>query len=458
MFGSIRARGRTNLRDYLDITQAPKTLQKIEGFNAISSFTPTNPAYTWSAVLNNDGKVYFGVMAKNINFRDPLVYKFSRTLNLREVGYRVTVGVQPLNADTHRVPNFDVDSSGNIWMVCELLSATEGHGTDVLVYKTSTPYDITTLTLNNTLTGSWTYPFIKISGSNIFISARGDPGSGFSRKSQWYWNSTNGGSSFGSPVELYDSGDEDKVAYCWAQHDFSGGICIVLNERDNVLGNWTFVSLVKGSFNNNVWSNAGGTVTKNVSSVAAFTRTEMMTDNLVMQSSDFNTVAVNHEGGYIKSDGSIKMLVSVQTLTGNDFEGNPETELDELRFYNFSGGSWSFENVTIPGSTITFYWAYQRYWCYMPNDDVYDDILFIDPTSDNDVYLKRSTDNFATETQRLQLEGNGKYRLGTYAFNVPGIADYFVVLVSTEGDLFEITDETVLDYSNLFLFQNFAAP
>lgn len=458
MFGRIRVKGREKRRSGFFINQAPKAPVSFDGFNSISAFTPTSPFYTFGCVKNLDGRYYFAAMGKAINDRDPAIYKFNPFTNIIENVVRIRVGVIPLNADTHRLPNMDVDSSGNLYVVMEKLSATEGHGSDILLYKTSTPYDLSTLTLIKTLTGRWSYPFIKVSGTNVFICARGTTSTiNFIRGQQWYFNSTDNGANFGSAVQLYASGDEQKVSYMWAQHDYNGNICIILNERDNDTANTPYISLIRGTFNSNVWTNAGATVSKNVSSSGAFTRTEMMTNNLVCITTDLVNISNNHEGGVIKSDGTIKVLMSVQTLTGNVYEGNSESELEELRLYTFAGGAWTFENVSIPTGMV-FYWAYQRYMLYINNDDTTDDILFIDSLNDNDVYLKRSTDNFATETSRLQLVGNTRYRLGAIAFNVSTLDDYLFILTDTQGDLFEITAETALDYSNIVVFHNIVAP
>lgn len=436
----------------MTVSASPNYPVTFEGINKVASFTPTNPDYTWSCVYDSVNDVfYYGVMAITALQRDPWIVKFSKKENRILQVYRIQIGLTPFNADTHRVPNMDVGSDGKLHVVCELLHTTEGHGSSILYYKMGTAGDLTTLTLTQTLTGRWSYPNVLVSGSNVFISARGSTNTGtFIRGQQWYYNSTNGGTSFGSAVKLYQSPDEDIVAYMWLQHDYSGGINIILNERDNVLGNWTFVSFIKGTFNSNVWTNAGGTFSKNVSSSGYITRAEMRSDCMVVDSTDHNTIAVNHAGGCKKSDGTLRVAVVVQTLTGNDFEGNPETEIDEFRIYYFAAGSWTYGNVTIPAG-MTVYWAYQHYLLYFNQDGSGDEVIFIDPTNNNNVYIIRSTDNFATQTSTLKLVGNDRWRLGTISRNSTN--PRLIVLVDTLGDLFEITAETALDYSNIIALQ-----
>ena len=236
----------------------------------------------------------------------------------------------------------DVHFSGHLYVVVEQLHATEGHGSNILLYKTTVAGNITSLALLSTLTGRWAYPNVRVSGSNVFIVARGSTHTtNFIRGQQSaLYNSTNSGVSFGSAVSLvrFNPDQSANVAYMWMQHDYNGGISFVLNERDNVLGNWTFVAFIKGAFNSNVWTNADATFSKNVSSSGFITRAEFLSDCLVVESTDYDTIAVNHAGGCTKTDGSIRVAVTIQTLTGDDFEGNPETTMDEAENLLLHGG------------------------------------------------------------------------------------------------------------------------
>ncbi len=200
-----------------------------------------------------------------------------------------------------------------------------------------------------------------------------------------------------------------------------------------------------------MWQNQAGTFSKNVSSAGALTRTEWYTNCLVLDSPNYSTKAVNHEGGVCKSDGSIKILASIQTLTGNTYVGNPETSLDELRWYYWTGSAWAYHNVTIPAGPTTFYWAYQRMWIVVNNNTTYDEVLYIDKTASNNVYLKRSTDNFNTQTSKLILPGNSKWRLGSITVNSVDESDKVFVLTNTNGDPFEIDNEDRSDYSDLLV-------
>lgn len=439
------------------VTEIPKTPLKVSGYNELAAFTPTNPSYTFGMHKAVDGYYYFCGMSPYIllQFRDPFFYKYDPVTNKIVQKFKLVVGVD--SYDSHRLATIASDSDGHIYTVFEELvtGGTSGsHGSPVRLYKTTVAGDLSTLTLLQTFTGRWSYPSILVDGTNVFISARGSTHTvNFIRGQYWYWQSTNGGTSFGSPVKLYDSGDEDtEVAYCWLQHDYTtNNIHIVLNERNNTLSNWTGVCHIRGTFGSDVWRNQGNTFSKNVSSAGSLTRSEWFTNCVILNSPNHTTTAVNHEGGVCKSNGDIKILVSVQTLTGETFDGNPETELDELRWYYWNGSAWTYENVDIPAGTITFYWAYQRWWHVLNNDTTYDEILFIDSTANNNVYIKRSADNFATETDHLVLPGNGAYRLGSITVNSEDESDRRILLTNTRGNLFNWAAETRLDFSDLFM-------
>jgi hypothetical protein len=426
----------------------------VDGETKIPAFTPTSPFYTFGCVKAPSGKYFFGLMGRDDKNRDPYIYRYNPTTNLIEQEHRIVIGVDPADGDNHRVPNLEVETStGHIYMICETLGAISGqsHGSNMLIYKTTVAGDVSTLTLIKTITGCWTYPFIRVEGSNVFVCARGANSIlPFIRGEQWYYKSTDGGANWDSGTRVYDSPDEQKVSYVFQMYDHNGNIYLVLNERDNDLENWTFVSVIKGSFGSHVWTNIDVSFSKNVSSSGAITRAEMIANCLVYESANYSTEIVNFEGGIIKSDGSIHMLISLESLTGNTYLGNPEGELEELRFYTFSGGSWSYNNIDLPVSPMQFYWAYERLFLFLNNDESgFNDVLFIDKTDSNKLYIKRSTDNFATESQTLYLAGDGLNRMGQIAFNVDTEEEYLFIVVNTQGDPFEITSEGPEDYSNI---------
>lgn len=432
----------------------PMTPLHVSGYNELAAFTPTNPSYTFGMHKAVDGYYYFSGMAIAILLqnRDPFFYKYDPVANKIVQKVKLPIGIA--STDSHRLATIASDSSGHIYAVFEKLIAAGTHGTDVFLYKTTVAGDLSTLALLQTFTGRWTYPSIIVDGSNVFICARGGTSTvTFVRGQYWYWRSSNGGTSFGSPVCLYDSSDEDtEVAYCWLQYDYvTSNVHIVLNERNNTLNNWTFVAHVRGTITSDVWTNQAGTFSKNVSSSGALTRTEWFDNCLILNSPNYSTTAVNHEGGVCKTGGAIKILVSVQTLTGNTYIGNPETELDELRWYYWNGSAWTYENVDITGTPTVFYWAYQRWWHVLNNNTTYDEVLFIDSTASNNVYIKRSTDNFATQTDKLILPGNSKWRLGAITVNSANESDRVILLTNTRGDIFEIDAEGREDYSDLLV-------
>ncbi len=419
----------------------------IYGEKRIAAFSPILPFYTFGCLKNVDGFYYFGAMGRSDQQRNPFIYKYDPAKNQVTQVRRISIGVA--TEDTHRVPTLTCDADGHIYVCCETLTDVE-HGTNILIYKTTVVGDLTTLALYKTITGRFAYPLIELSGNNGFVCARGTTNTvTFIRGDHWYMQSSDRFANISAAVQWYDSGNENLVAYVQRLQGHDGNIYLVLNERDNTLNTETFIAVVKGSFGSNVWTNISGSFSKNVSSSGPITRAEIRTNCMVLDSIDYNTENVFYEGGIVKSDGTIKLLISKQTATGNVYLDNPEVVLDELRFYTYSGG-WNYNLVDIPANVVS-YWTYERYIQLLNSNESFDDIIFIDPLSNMDVYFYRSSDNFVTQTNTLKQAGDGKFRLGSFPYNITSANDYFLVLVSTPGDKFEIYNEGPEDFSNLFL-------
>lgn len=434
----------------------------INGFDKIGSFLALNPFYTYTCVKNTDGNFFFAAMGTINKRRDPYVHRFNPTLNAIDQELRLPLATVTTR-DVHRTSTFTHDASGNIIMASEIPNpATNGHGYHIKIHKTGTPGNIFSLGLTATITGTWSYPLIYNNGTTVFVSARGWTGGTFVRGEYWYCTSTNGGLTFGSMIRLYNSGDEQLVAYFQRIHDFSNNTTyMVLNERSNDDLNYPLVALVKTT-DFITWSNIDGSFTKDVVASGAITRAEMVANCIVAESPTPLTVAVNFEGGCVKSNGQIRILVSYQLLTTNDIpdptlggapSGIREVILDELRLYTYDeDDGWVYNNVDIP-SNMRFYWATDKPMQYLNNDDAFDDVIFIDHTQNRDVYIKRSVDQFQTTTSIKKLSGFAtKFRLGSCAYNVPLTKDNIIVLCDPVGDPIQAYFAEVdgpEDYSNI---------
>lgn len=429
-------------------TVIDSTSRKINGAGFISNFTPLTPIF--SGVLRNpiDGKFYFMAMGMADTNRDQFIFKYNASTNIVEQMFRVSIGFID-NLDTHRTGVLDIDSDGNIYFVFEELHiAPDSHGGPIHVWKTSSPCDLLTFKEINKISGRWSYPVIKVNGNNIFISARGSTNAvTFVNTEYWYFNSSDGGITFDAGVKLYDSDTADQIAYLWTMPDMSdaNGVAIILNERDNSSFTWSFISLIRGQIGSHVWTNYQGTFSKNASSSGFITRTEFRTNCMVVDGVALHDT--NFDGGYIKADGSVRLLVSFQEQTGNEYLGNRENELLELRFYYYSSG-WQHNDIDIPAA-MTYYWAYQRSVAMMILNETFDDVIFIDRTDLNNVYRKRSSDNFTTQTDTLVLSGNSNWRFGGVPLNTSDALDEMMVLVDTQVDEFNAGDVT--DYSDLLI-------
>jgi len=451
---SLLSFGQTSL-DVLTRPGISQITQSINGSTKLAAFMPVNPFFTFTCVKSN-GKYFFGAMGLEAQLRNPYVYRYNPANNTVEQEYTFTVS----GADTydiHRVPTFTEDDQKNIWMVAEeLLPASGGHSTPLRVYKTSTPGDITTLTNIATISNRYAYPHIYIDRNSIvYIFARGTNSGAFIRGQYWMHKSINKGLTFSS-TKIYDSGDEQKVAYFQRIHDYSdNGLYLVLNERDNDNFNYKYVAIVKSMDGGTTWTNMSGSFSKNVVSSGALTRSEMRTNCMLFENTPAdNNKGVCYEGGVVKSDGTIKILLSPQTKTGNSIPttGIEEIRLDELRFYIYSGGSWTYNNVNIP-SNMTFYWAGDKPTRYINGNKNYDDLVVIDVTTRN-VYKYRSTNNFASQTSTLLLNGSGhNYRMGDIPFNATNEDDYLLIIADPVGDPLIWQGEGTTNYTNLVLLR-----
>lgn len=420
----------------------------VDGETRVTSFAS---ACTGCILNPVDGKYYFVAKGMASAKRDVFVYKYNATTDEIEQEFRITVGY--IHYDSHRFGNIDVDGDGNVYVVFEDLHNTDTHGGPIHIWKTATPGDLSTLREIKRLPGRWSYVHVKVNGSNVFVEARGSTSeTAFVRDEIWYYNSTDGGATFGAAVKLYDSGDTDLPAYVFHIPDQSdpSKICIVLNERDNDNFTWGFVAVFRGSVNSNVWTNYEGDFSKDVSSSGAITRVEARSDCMVVDAvADHD---INFDGGMIKANGDIKLLLLYQEQTGNEYIGNRENELIELRLYFYDSG-WDHNLITVP-SGMVYYWAYHRPVKYVVQDESFEDVYFIDRTNNNDVYRKRSTDDFASnQTDTLLLAGNGKYVTCIPPHNITDADEQLLILsYSPEGDEFELGDtETAVDFSNILL-------
>lgn len=421
----------------------------VDGETRLTSFSVAGTG----CVLGPDGKYYFTAKGMASANRDVFVYKYNSETNEIEQEFRITVGY--VHYDSHRFGAIDVDGDGNIYVAFEDLHSTDTHGGPIHIWKTATPGDLSTMREIKRLPGRWSYVHIKVNGSNVFVEARGSTSEiDFVRDEIWYFNSTDGGATFGSAVKLYDSLDADLPAYVFHIPDQSdpSKICIVLNERSNITATWGFVAVFRGSVNSNVWTNYEGDFSKDVSGSGAITRTEARSDCMVVDGvADHD---INLDGGMIKPNGDIKLLLLYQEQTENEYVGNRENELIELRLYFYASG-WDFNEIDIPAGMV-YYWAYQRPAKYVVQDESFEDVYFIDRTNNNNVYRKRSTDDFASnQTDTLILTGNGKHKTCQPPQNISNDEDQLLIVSwSPSGDEFELGDsEEPEDYSNILLLK-----
>lgn len=441
---------------YLDFLHRPVINEQSTQYNGstkLAAFMPVNPFFTFTCIKSN-GKFYFGAMGLEAQLRNPFMYRYDPATNTVDQELEVNIsGV--VTYDIHRIPTIAQDDQKRIYMVAEELQtpAGGGHSAPIRVYRTSTPGDVSTFTHIGTIPNRYAYPHIFIDkNSLVYVFARGTNSAAFIRGQYWMHKSTNGGVTFTS-TKIYDSGDEQKVAYFQRLHDYNDNLYLILNERNNDDNNYTYVAIIKSVDGGTTWTNMSGSFSKNVVSSGALTRSEMRTNCMIYETPTPLTNAVNFEGGVVKRDGTVKVLISLQTPTGVDVPttGVEEVELDELRFYVYNAG-WTFKNVDIPADMV-FYWAADKPTRYVNSSQSYDDIIIINVDT-RDVSVARSTDNFDTQTDTQILDGTGhNYRMGDIAFNAESEEDYLFIIADPVGDPLLWQNESTTNYTNLLIYR-----
>jgi hypothetical protein len=425
------------------------TYSSICRFDGDTKLTPNaavNIRIGFHALKNIDGMYYIALMGRIDKNRDIYIIKYNPLTNEVEQEQRIIIGIA--TQDIHRSPCIDIDSDGNILVLFEELIAPNSHGSPLRIYKTTTPFDLSTLTLLNTITFRWSNPVFWVNGSNITVGARGTNSSvTFIRGQFWYYTSTDGGATFSSPIKVYDSDNEDtQVAYVTKIHSYDGTEYYVYNERSNTQATWTLVAVFK-RISGSTFGNVDGSWTKDVVATSSITRTEMVTNCLVYESTDYASINVFQHMGCVKTIDGIRLVVSVATATGQVFEGNPFLATDEVRFYTYSGG-WSYNAFPLPYTDAGIVSSID----YVNNDEEgVDEIAICDFNHGRDGFVLRSTDNFATHETIKVIQGYNKYKLGGSAYNVETKEEQLFLMTETKGNIYELLSENEIDYANLII-------
>lgn len=414
-----------------------------DGTNVISEWQSFNLFVPYQSVKS--GAYYFIAMMKKggpPNNRMVKILKYNSLTNLVEQEADISTYSGVTSAyDTHPNPTINVDSNGTIFVTRERSGDSTGysdnHQTNIMVHRTTTPGDLSTLTLTEvTATHSYIKSWIS-PNDDLYVFGRGDSTSVIFENAISYFKSTNGGVSFGSQVRVVnynDSGLGPNALYHQFLSSEDGNFYLLINERDQVNSEFRNIMLLKTS-DWVTWSNMQGTFSKNVVSSGYITRTEVYDNCLVYE------VAVGRQvifdGGYVDSNSNLKMLISGGDSFGGVVLGNKSIAYDEMNYITYDSG-WVFTDISEIISGNTFYFVSERYVGLAHGGNIY----FVDHNGDKSLYLYTSNDDFTTYSRKLVVQGNSNYKFGTTCANDGN----FCTLIDVQGDQFDTTD-----YSNSLL-------
>lgn len=406
----------------------------------ISEFKPTDPFFTFGVGRNPvDGFHYLGFMSVGgspLN-RSHYIFKYDRTSNkiVQQIHIPKSEGITS-SFDVHPIPVIEFDSNGHIYITVEKCRNStgwsNGHNTDVLIYKTGTAGDLFSMMLWKTLPGFYSYPKFWHNGAALFMGARGTRTAADLTK--WIIEkSVDEGATWNVHVVCDLPETPLKRAYFNTVKNFDNNdLTTVLNVRDENTGAMESLNFLRSTDGFN-WSNAEMSYTKNVDINGALNLTEIETNMLVWKI-DPTIHQLTFEGGSVVN-GVVKLLIAKSERTGVVVEGNSETKYIELRLYKFENGAWSFVDISslLPSDYVHF-WAYERILQFVPSS-TNDCVLVLDRRNTTDVKLHqyKSQDNFQSHQKKLIFQGAGNYYYGSNTFNSLNENEQIVVLNDTIG-------------------------
>lgn len=422
-----------------------KVLQAIElYFNSeatLSEYKPLDPFYTFGLGKNPvDGYYYFAAMSiagPPLN-RSSYVFKYDIATNtiIDQVHIPRTASITS-SYDAHAIPTIQFDANGHIYMCNEKGDNGDGttpeqHNSDFLIYKTGTAGVLSTITLWKTITGFYAYPKLWVNGATIYAGARGTKASLSFTK--WAINkSIDSGATWTEYIVCELTGTPTRRAYFNTVHNFDNNdLTLVLNIRNEESASFESLSFMRSS-DGITWSNAQGSFSKNVSTVAALTFAEIQ-NNMLVWGVNSAVRQVAFEGGCVKN-GLVKLLISNSEIQPGPNNGNVKVKYLELRIYTFKNGEWTYKDMSsiLPTDYIHL-WAEERTIQYIPslNEDT---IAVLDRTDLNKVKLRRyiSSDNFNSYQSKLDFEGAGNYYYGSNAFNSETLDEQLIILNDVQG-------------------------
>lgn len=386
-----------------------------------SELKALDPFFTYSIVYNSDDNHwYFGTLTTGGSpyNRASLIYRINSSLEVVDT-YLIPLDVSITSSyDTHPSPVLFIDSDFNLWVCrekCKNSTGTsDGHNTDWLIYKTSTPSDLSSLALHKTITGRFSYPNIQVYADTVYVSGRGKVG-GTALNIFNLQKSTDGGVNF-TNLPVYTTSSSNR-AYTQAIHNYDNNdLIFASNMRNDPLAAFVSVHVIKSS-NGIVWKNIQEDFSKNIQSAGMLNINDLNANCLVWESPTEDDT-INFEGGVFKN-GKLRMLLSRSEKTDTVLFGNTSQIYRELRLYTYDGG-WTYTDLSeILPVNYESVWALQRtiQLCW---DSSFDYIYVIDKTGTSDTVKEyKSIDLFQNYTYNILGDLTGDYYFGSHSHNSP---------------------------------------
>jgi len=415
-----------------------------------SELKALDPFFTYSVGYNaydNHWYIAMGTTGGAPNNRATEVYKINSSLEVVQ-SYVIPLDTSITSSyDIHPLSVIDFDSFGNFYLSRELgknsIELSDGHGTNLLLYKTTIQGDLSSLTILKTINGFYSYPNLWVNSTGIFLTARGNISS-IQEDEHIIHRSLDGGINFITKTVFNTLiGNEGRAYVQKIQNYDTNEIIEILNIRKNSSKSFEAVYILR-SLDGIIWSNWSGSFKKNIDTGGYITLAELDANFLVWEKPN-NEYSINFEGGVYKN-GKLELLISKSLVADVAVEGNIYQTYEELRLYTYNNG-WTYVDLSEILPKYYSVWALQRVLqlCW-DSENSY--IIIIDKTGTKDiVYEYSSSNNFKTYTYSILSNLPNSYYFGSHSFNADVNTNRLLCLLDIKGDIYDFNSS-----ANLLLY------
>lgn len=416
-----------------------------------SEFKPLDPGYSYQIGYNPvDGFWYFssGMTGGAPNNRASTIYKVNSNLQIVD-SYKLQLSNDITSTyDSHPVTTINFDNVGNVYFCREKgknsTGDSNGHNTDILLYKLNQGEKLSSITLIKTIPGFYAYPTLNIYNNTMYITARGNSSSAALDRYDVH-KSIDSGATFSTYTVVNTGLGTSARAYANTLYNYDDNdLVIALNVRNDVLKAFEAVYILRSS-DGIIWRNAENTFSKNISVNGAITNAELEANYLVWRKANDN-YAILFEGGVVRN-GKIQLLLSNSLISQITINGNVYQTFENLRFYTFNGSKWSYKDLSKILPNYFYLGAVERtvLFCY---DNIKSYIYVVDKTAPTATLTEYSSDNdFNNYVNNKVDDLKGNYYMGAYVFNANADKQRLLILNDIQGNWNNFDD-----YGNLKLY------